>query len=119
MVRLLLEKGARTDLSTDCGLTPLHRACSDGREFIVRLLLEKGASSTSEDICGETPLEKASSHGHEAIVRLLLEKRADIDIRDEKRANQSPHAGSGSVNVNHSTRSHFRCAGSSWRTCGE
>jgi ankyrin repeat protein len=97
MVRLLLEKGARTDRSTDCGLTSLHRACSDGRESIVRLLLEKGASSTSEDIGGETPLEKASSHGHEAIVRLLLEKRADIDIGDEKRATQSPHDGSGLV----------------------
>jgi ankyrin repeat protein len=84
MVRLLLEKGANVDITTDCGFTALHRASMDGNEAIVRQLLDKGADTNSEDIIGETPLEKANETGNKEIARLISERRADIPTESLK-----------------------------------
>jgi len=64
-VNLLLQYGARRDLSSDAGLTPLHIACNEGvcepfsesaEEEIIQKLLECGASTTVQCYDNKTPL---------------------------------------------------------------
>lgn len=66
----------------DWGVTPLHLACSQGREDIVRLLLGRGAPINAQDCHGGSPLHLAVFENHTDIVRLLVLEGACVDIRD-------------------------------------
>ncbi|KAK0721680.1 hypothetical protein B0T26DRAFT_739157 [Lasiosphaeria miniovina] len=74
VVKLLLEKGADTEVKDKGGWTPLSWAAEQGHEAVVKLLLEKGADTEVKDKFGRTPLSWVAEGGHEAVVKLLLEK---------------------------------------------
>jgi len=67
----LLEFGARVDVRTNWGATPLHLAAFHGNEKTVQLLLENGADPRAEDKRGRTPLMLAEGRGHTTCAELL------------------------------------------------
>lgn len=98
IVRIFLEHGARTDLSTFYS-TPLHAACSGGHVAIVRLLLAKKAqihiTAGFGRTAGRTPLHLAALHGHEAVVRTLVAAGAEIGRLDANKQTPLALASSG------------------------
>ena len=72
IVQMLLENGAKIELTSDGGWTPLHNACDKGHEKIVMMLLKKGADVNSKLLNGMTTLHLACQGGHERIVKALL-----------------------------------------------
>jgi ankyrin repeat protein len=72
MVRLLLDKGAEVNATTDYGHTALHLAAMYGNDEVVPILLLSGADPSRRSRSGTTPLYLASLYGHVAVVRVLL-----------------------------------------------
>jgi ankyrin repeat protein len=77
-VELLLEKGARIDITTRVG-TALHYAARYDYRKIVELLLERGAPLDAKDANGLTPLSHACRGGYDGVVAMLLKKGADAN----------------------------------------
>ncbi len=93
--RLLLQNGARHDVRTTAGATPLHLACT-GRQArmhertvslariygiqVARLLLAAGADVKVVDARERTPLHLACRSGDAELARLLLDKGADKNV---------------------------------------
>ncbi|MFD0710903.1 ankyrin repeat domain-containing protein [Paenibacillus sp. GCM10027626] len=72
VIRLLLERGANTNLYDSNGHTCLHTAAyHNSNEAIIRLLLEHGAELNGRSGGGETALAVALEQGNECIVELL------------------------------------------------
>lgn len=87
IVRLLLEKGAKTHKQTVLDRhTPLFIASLCGNIEMVKLLLNAGANINIADIKGSTPLHVASEQGHAEIVKLLLNAEADVSRRNKQYA---------------------------------
>ena len=83
-VRLLLSKGAKVDVRSKLGRTPLLIAAAyDGATEAARLLIEKGADVNARDNSGMSVLEQAASSNHIELVRLLLAKGANVNTVDE------------------------------------
>ena len=72
MVSELLKRGARVDLPTRLGVTPLMAAAYYGHLSIVLRLLQHSADPDLQDIDGGTALMLAAGKGHEACVQALL-----------------------------------------------
>ena len=83
-VGLLLEKGAKMDLSTHTGRNALMQACQEGHTDIVGLLLQSGARVDLADEDGCSSLFIASKYGHTDIVRDLLKTGAVVDMDNEE-----------------------------------
>ncbi|KAF7557074.1 hypothetical protein G7Z17_g893 [Cylindrodendrum hubeiense] len=81
-VRLLIDKGADVNASTNGGLTLIH-AIENRNEAIIQLLLERGANPNVKDLIGRSPLVLAAQRGSEAIFQLLLENGASPNARDD------------------------------------
>ena len=77
LLRLLLEKGAKPDVKTIAGMTPLMAAAGHAKVEEMRLLIEKGADVNAKNAAGATALMAAASTGKPEAVRLLLDKGAD------------------------------------------
>jgi len=77
--RLLLDSGARTDVSSNTLGTPLHAAVMHSEPALVRLLIEYGANADAPDVNGSTPLHHAAGLGDLASARLLVDRGATID----------------------------------------
>ncbi|KAI0122180.1 putative ankyrin repeat-containing protein [Daldinia grandis] len=88
IVRLLLEKGAKLNLTNILGESALCIAAGRGYEGIVKLLLEGGARVNLTNTSGESALYKAAEEGYEGIVKLLLERGAKVDPKS--RQHRSP-----------------------------
>jgi ankyrin repeat protein len=82
IAQLLLDKGAKVELSGQLGQTPLQVASIRGHISITQLLLDKGAEVDLSDQDGATPLLMASYFGHVGIVKALLDKGADTRATD-------------------------------------
>ena len=54
VISFLLQKGAKVDLTTDRGLTPLHVACTRGFVDCANLLLQGGANALTQDRHGKS-----------------------------------------------------------------
>jgi ankyrin repeat protein len=99
-VKLLVEHGARLDLSTNRGYTPVMAAAgmgssdADTRGYYttddtaqrsvetLKILLDAGANVNSKDpIRGLTPLHEASRWGWNAAVQLLVDRGADLNAK--------------------------------------
>lgn len=96
----LLGKGARPDLQTNRGETPLTLAAQIGWVEGAEQLLSKRASVDLANGRGETPLILATQRRDVAMVRLLLNRRADPRRTDNVAgmsaldyAKQDPRAG--------------------------
>lgn len=64
MVRFLLRYGARVDVSSQAGYTPLHIAAQNGDGEIVGILLDAGASPNAVTVDGQTALAIARRLGY-------------------------------------------------------
>ncbi|KAL8860194.1 MAG: hypothetical protein Q9178_003458 [Gyalolechia marmorata] len=53
VIRLLLDRGASSLITSRFGVSPLHYACASNRPDLVQLLLEAGADPLTETICPE------------------------------------------------------------------
>jgi ankyrin repeat protein len=80
--RLLLDRGADTDVANMDGQTPLCLAAERGDEAVMRLLLDRGAETNAVDKDGRTPLSWATKRGDAAVVRLLLDRNAYTEAAD-------------------------------------
>ena len=82
-VKVLLDKGAKTDVITNKGLSPLHRAAERGHTGIIKLLLDYGASSEIRDHSGRTVYICAALRGQNSVLEFLQHKcRIDINAVD-------------------------------------
>jgi ankyrin repeat protein len=79
MVRYLLERGARTDLTNREGLTPLHVAARAPNPQIVAMLLAAGANPNARDRDAARPLHFAVQQRNVEIARLLIDRGADVN----------------------------------------
>ncbi|MCE9524905.1 MAG: ankyrin repeat domain-containing protein [Planctomycetales bacterium] len=78
-VRLLVKHGAKVDVQSDLGRTPLLIASTyAGNTETVQFLLEFGAKITDRDKFGETPLTSASKRGDAKVIEALIAAGADI-----------------------------------------
>lgn len=83
-VKLLLDKGAKIDISDNKGLTALHLASINGYFKTVRLLIDEMENiDIAGKINGLTALMLASGKGHIKTVKLLLNREAKIDATDK------------------------------------
>ncbi len=100
VVKFLLAKGARLDLTNSEGWTVLHYACVPGPDSFIRgkgaklfklesdasvetvkFLIQKGANPNTTDKFGQSPLHLAGAIGYKRISELLLEAGAKIDLK--------------------------------------
>jgi len=65
IAKLLLEKGASTDLQNNKGNTPLHLVCFRNYVDIAKLLLQRGASFFIQNNDRKTPLQVAQEFSPE------------------------------------------------------
>ncbi|KAF2476516.1 ankyrin [Lindgomyces ingoldianus] len=81
MVRMLLSKGASTDLNSVNaeGMSTLYQSAAGGHIDIVRFLLNSGANPSIQTMFGWAPLHWAAANGHLACVRALLTAGADLN----------------------------------------
>jgi len=86
VVKLLLERGATPDTSTDSGFTPLTLALRAGHDGTAQILVNGGAGLDASDTAyGKTALlwaveNKASG----SIIKLLCDKGCDLDARSRQ-----------------------------------
>lgn len=71
LVKLLLDHGAKTEMSDNHGWTPLLIAAYNGQYDVVQILLKHGASVRAESIDGDCAVVLARLGGFEAVVSLL------------------------------------------------
>ena len=67
----LLKAGARPDVKSANGVTPLHRAAQNGHRKTVELLLKNDAPAACRTVDGATPADMAESNGHNSIALFL------------------------------------------------
>ena len=82
LVEALLQRGAKTDLPSGKGISPLQRAVDKGNTEIVRLLLRFKAATEARDRHGRTVLMSAALNGQNKILELLLQYGANVDAVD-------------------------------------
>jgi ankyrin repeat protein len=82
---LLLRAGAKANVTSRYGVTPLSLACTNGSGAFVELLLKAGADADAALPSGETPLMTAARVGSLAAVKTLLARGAAVDGKDVRR----------------------------------
>ena len=85
MVELLIERGAKPDLSPGGGFeTALHWAAERGHDRIVRALIRGGAKPNTTTRNYSTALILAAGGGHADIVVFLVKKGADVTHKNRQ-----------------------------------
>ena len=77
--RTLLEYGAKINMCTKNGISPLYMACQNGHESTVKVLLDKGAEVNLCTENGKSPLFISCQNGHDKLVHLLM-KGAKLNL---------------------------------------
>lgn len=80
-IKTLLGKGAKVDVATNKGVTPLMYAAKNGNLPIIDLLLEKHADLNIQDKEGQTALMWAAMAGQAGGIKHLLSKGAVIETK--------------------------------------
>lgn len=83
MSALLLDRGAKVDVTDKNGNTALHFAAQAGSEDTVSLLLDRGASINAMGKESGTALHQAALSGAYGVAVLLLKKKADANLMTE------------------------------------
>ncbi|SCO84167.1 related to ankyrin [Fusarium oxysporum] len=100
LVKTLLGKGAKVDLSDRTGQTALMEASRRGHARIVKLLLENQCNVNHQDHEHDTALMKACIGRHADVVELLLAANARLDIRNQAWENPLDHGANADMNLN-------------------
>jgi len=87
--RLLIERGADSNVQTSEGLTVMHLIAANGLDEVVRVALRNGGQASIRDGNRDTPVHLAAASGHMAIVLMLLEAEPDL-ASDRNAAGQTP-----------------------------
>ena len=75
VVKLLIEKGAKTDVTDEKGCTPLYKACGAKTEDCALHLIQYADNVTNLGTkIGKTPLRKAAARGHRKVVESIAQK---------------------------------------------
>ncbi len=82
-VQALLAHGAKVNVRTKHGATPLHGAARKADPAVLALLLAHGAKVNVQDEDGYTPLHRAASNADPAVLALLLDHGTDAKLRDK------------------------------------
>lgn len=77
-IRQLLKDGADPLLTTDTGLSALHKAAAAGDKELCEMLLEHGAKINIFDELGWTPLHRAAYYGHYDVCCYLISRGANV-----------------------------------------
>jgi len=81
-VKLLLDKGANTEVTRNTGATALYVSAYNGQLEVVKLLLEKGAVLEARTNKGNLiAVDVALKDGHKAVVELFSPEIAEMRIR--------------------------------------
>ncbi|CEI98175.1 hypothetical protein RMCBS344292_12291 [Rhizopus microsporus] len=94
LLKLLISKGASSDLADEDGETPLLFAIRSHFVEGVKVLIDQGCVNVNlpEKINGWTPLMVAAIEGHRDITEILLTANADKEIIDNNEWTASDHA---------------------------
>jgi ankyrin repeat protein/HEAT repeat protein len=95
LVRILLDRGANVNRTSQHGTTALHSAASSGSISTVELLLEWGANVNATDIEGDTPLHRAVSAPERSpeVVKRLVQSGASINFANKEGITPVRYAG--------------------------
>jgi ankyrin repeat protein len=106
-VEALLNSGAKLDLASATGRSPLHEAAQFSSKEVVSLLLKRGANPNALDNQGRSPLHSAMAHRHPRIVvktaKRLLKHGADPNHRD-RNGTSALHIPASCVHPNYAKR---------------
>ena len=80
IVQVLLDRGAKPNISNEYGYNPLQMAACMGHKEVVRLLIGGGANPNTADEGKSTPLHGAAAEGHKDVVQMLLDVGADPNV---------------------------------------
>ena len=83
IVKILLNAGAKTEVPTEMGKSPLIIAVSRDHETIVNAFVNAGTKLNISNALGETPLMLAILNKQHKITQTLLKAGASVDIRDK------------------------------------
>ena len=81
-LRELLKGRQRLNVTDSNRRTPLHIACSLGRQEMVQLFVKIGMNVDACSIVGQTPLHETCIGGHYGILKMLISEVADLDAVD-------------------------------------
>ena len=79
---LLLTAGAKPNVATRYGVTPLFLAATNGNAAIIEKLLKAGADPNAANSGGETALMLAAKTGKLDAVKALVERGADMNAKE-------------------------------------
>jgi ankyrin repeat protein/tRNA A-37 threonylcarbamoyl transferase component Bud32 len=84
-VRLLLERGAKINATTELGMTGLHQAAFGGHEGMIQLLIDYGADPNAQTFQNlYTPLHVlAMINGNADATKILLDAGANLDMESK------------------------------------
>jgi ankyrin repeat protein len=82
IVDLLIQAGARPNVTNDYGMTPLALASRNGNVAIVRALLKADAAPNTVLSTGETAIMAAARAGSSEVVSLLVDAGANLTTRE-------------------------------------
>ncbi|XP_034281922.1 ankyrin repeat domain-containing protein 53 [Pantherophis guttatus] len=70
-LQYLLSKGADVNVQNYNGVSPLHKAASEGRENCLQVLIDAGANVHAHDNEGQKPIDLCKMWGHRACAKRL------------------------------------------------
>ncbi|XP_042326683.1 ankyrin repeat domain-containing protein 53 isoform X2 [Sceloporus undulatus] len=78
-LKFLISRGAKVNVQNQSGVTPLHKAASEGSEKCVQVLIDAGADVHAKDIEGQKPIDLSRTWGHRACAKYLASAMWKID----------------------------------------
>ena len=97
ILQTLLDKGARPDVKTLVGMTPLMAAASRANTGVMRLLIAKNSDVNARNGAGATALMEAAQTGNAEAVRMLLARGADPNVKTKKNETALAYAATAGV----------------------
>ncbi len=86
--KLLIERGANTELLFDDGCTLIHLAAKNHSDDVLRMLIDAGVDPSAKNHLGETALFNASLN----CIKCLLSRKPPLLMERSKNGNTSLHA---------------------------